>query len=162
MNIAKSLTPLLDKKVDNHMDRYRDAFVVLNMSRFNSVQMIFFDGEEAFVNWDENDSIYGAKHLANKWDQSMIMVTNNDGTTSEFSPLRQIKALVLLDLLGKKDAVILNAHIETQWLWDRLARTHEKLAMLKLLSPFMVQRIKNGNYMFASGPPVISAHAVQV
>lgn len=28
---------------------------------------IFFDGEEAFEEWGPNDSIYGAKHLANQW-----------------------------------------------------------------------------------------------
>lgn len=32
-----------------------------------SMQFIFFDGEEAFVEWDRNDSIYGARHLARKW-----------------------------------------------------------------------------------------------
>ena len=30
--------------------------------------MIFFDGEEAFVEWSDTDSIYGAKHLAKRWD----------------------------------------------------------------------------------------------
>lgn len=33
-----------------------------------SLQFIFFDGEEAFVNWNEHDSIYGAKYLAKKWE----------------------------------------------------------------------------------------------
>lgn len=34
-----------------------------------SLQYIFFDGEEAFVQWNEKDSIYGARHLARKWEQ---------------------------------------------------------------------------------------------
>jgi hypothetical protein len=29
--------------------------------------MIFFDGEEAFKEWTATDSIYGARHLAQKW-----------------------------------------------------------------------------------------------
>jgi len=29
-----------------------------------SLQLIFFDGEEAFVDWTETDSLYGARHLA--------------------------------------------------------------------------------------------------
>ena len=29
--------------------------------------MVFFDGEEAFVNWTRTDSLYGARHLAEKW-----------------------------------------------------------------------------------------------
>jgi glutaminyl-peptide cyclotransferase len=28
------------------------------------LQLIFFDGEEAFVNWTPRDSLYGARHLA--------------------------------------------------------------------------------------------------
>lgn len=33
-----------------------------------SIQYIFFDGEEAFVEWNAKDSIYGARHLAKKWE----------------------------------------------------------------------------------------------
>lgn len=33
-----------------------------------SLQFIFFDGEEAFVEWSDTDSIYGARHLAAKWE----------------------------------------------------------------------------------------------
>lgn len=29
-----------------------------------TLQLIFLDGEEAFVEWSEKDSLYGARHLA--------------------------------------------------------------------------------------------------
>ena len=32
-----------------------------------TLQLIFLDGEEAFVDWTDKDSIYGARHLAKKW-----------------------------------------------------------------------------------------------
>ena len=32
-----------------------------------SVWLVFFDGEEAFVNWSSSDSTYGSRHLAAKW-----------------------------------------------------------------------------------------------
>ena len=32
-----------------------------------TLQMVFFDGEEAFVEWSQTDSLYGARHLAEKW-----------------------------------------------------------------------------------------------
>lgn len=35
-----------------------------------SLRFIFFDGEEAVVNWNAKDSIYGARHLAEKWEQT--------------------------------------------------------------------------------------------
>ena len=35
-----------------------------------TLQLIFFDGEEAFVSWSATDSIYGARHLAAKMAQT--------------------------------------------------------------------------------------------
>ena len=32
-----------------------------------TLQMVFFDGEEALVSWTSTDSLYGARHLAEKW-----------------------------------------------------------------------------------------------
>lgn len=32
-----------------------------------SLQFLFLDGEEAFKEWTDEDSIYGARHLADKW-----------------------------------------------------------------------------------------------
>lgn len=43
----------------------------LNQIRGNndlSLKILFFDGEEAFLNWNPLDSIYGARHLAQKWE----------------------------------------------------------------------------------------------
>lgn len=31
--------------------------------------MVFFDGEEAFVSWTKDDSIYGSRHLAKMWSE---------------------------------------------------------------------------------------------
>lgn len=31
-----------------------------------SLQLIFFDGEEAFLHWSPHDSLYGSRHLASK------------------------------------------------------------------------------------------------
>jgi len=53
-----------------------------------SLQIIFFDGEEAQVHWGPDDSIYGAKHLAAKWSKE------------EPEKIARIELFVLLDLLG--------------------------------------------------------------
>lgn len=34
------------------------------------LMLIFFDGEEAFENWTDSDSLYGSRHLANKWKET--------------------------------------------------------------------------------------------
>ena len=57
-----------------------------------TLQLIFFDGEEAFVTWTADDSLYGTRHLAAKWAMR--------ATKAERSDLEKIAAFVLLDLLG--------------------------------------------------------------
>lgn len=66
-------------------------FIPVDRTGSISMQLIFFDGEEAFVQWSETDSLYGSRHLANVFSQSHIM-----GTTQ----LQQMKVMVLLDLIG--------------------------------------------------------------
>lgn len=52
MSLAKVLGKYLQEKKNNEL----------------SLQFIFFDGEEAFVEWNSEDSIYGARNLAQKWE----------------------------------------------------------------------------------------------
>lgn len=55
----------------------------LKRNRYDDIalRLIFFDGEEAFVSWNEADSLYGSRHLAKLW-----ATPRRDGT----SMLRQI------------------------------------------------------------------------
>ncbi|EPZ33571.1 hypothetical protein ROZALSC1DRAFT_30256 [Rozella allomycis CSF55] len=55
-----------------------------------SLQLVFFDGEEALQSWSSTDSIYGARLLAR--DAKLNLVPN--------FKIEDIKLLVLLDLLG--------------------------------------------------------------
>lgn len=55
--------------------------------------LMFFDGEEAFVDWTATDSVYGSRHITKTWSEN---VTHTDGRTR----LDGIDTLVLLDLLG--------------------------------------------------------------
>ena len=54
-----------------------------------SIWLVFFDGEEAFQSWSDKDSLYGSRHLADKW--------SKDGTLSK------IKAFLLADMVGDAD-----------------------------------------------------------
>ena len=42
-----------------------------------SLQLLFFDGEEAFVDWSETDSLYGARHLAREMDNAEVKVADD-------------------------------------------------------------------------------------
>jgi Zn-dependent M28 family amino/carboxypeptidase len=57
--------------------------------RVDDVYLIFFDGEEAFHQWTDTDSLYGSRHLAQKW--------TTDGT------IRRLKALVNVDMIGDRN-----------------------------------------------------------
>ena len=73
-----------------------------------TLQLIFFDGEEAFVQWTSTDSIYGARHLASKWLSEPFEFRGVNGQT-----LDRIDIFVLLDLLGAKDPKIISSQFET-------------------------------------------------
>ena len=54
------------------------------MATDTTLQMVFFDGEEAFQDWTETDSLYGARHLAQQWqDTPLPGVEKRSGSPSE-------------------------------------------------------------------------------
>ena len=59
----------------------------------DDVYLVWFDGEEAFGKWSDSDSLYGSRHLAERW--------RADGT------LVRIKALINVDMIGDKDLDIM-------------------------------------------------------
>jgi len=70
-----------------------------------SVWLVFFDGEEAIVDWYGNgglDNTYGSRHLAAKW--------GGDGT------LKKVKAFINTDMIGDKDLDIQQESRATDWL----------------------------------------------
>jgi Zn-dependent M28 family amino/carboxypeptidase len=69
-----------------------------------SVWLVFTDGEEAVKSWTDTDSVYGSRHLAQKWQA--------DGT------LKRIKAFILADMLGDRDLDIQRDENSTPWLED--------------------------------------------
>jgi glutaminyl-peptide cyclotransferase len=60
----------------------------------HDIYLVFFDGEEAFGEWSDQDSLYGSRHLAAKW--------RADGT------LARLKALINVDMIGDRDLKIVH------------------------------------------------------
>jgi glutaminyl-peptide cyclotransferase len=94
-NDGGSSTALLLALADQLRGKERDGY---------SVWLVWTDGEEAFVKWTDDDSLYGTKHLAQKW--------NADGTA------RKIKAFILVDMIGDADLDIQRDSNSTPWLTD--------------------------------------------
>ena len=64
------------------------------MLHADEIDLVWFDGEEAFGEWSDTDSVYGSRHLAQRW--------TADGT------LGRIKALINVDMIGGKNLHIMN------------------------------------------------------
>ncbi len=69
------------------------ARVLPTIPHEDEIDLVFFDGEEAFGQWSDTDSLYGSRHLAEKWAK--------DGT------LGKIRALINVDMIGDKELDIL-------------------------------------------------------
>jgi len=78
-----------------------------------SVWLIWTDGEEAVRQWSGTDSLYGTRHLAEKWEK--------DGT------LKKIKALMVMDMIADADLDIVRDSNSAPWLLDLIYAAAERL-----------------------------------
>jgi glutaminyl-peptide cyclotransferase len=65
------------------------ANVLQGAPRKDDVYLVFFDGEEAYGEWSDTNSLYGSRHLAEKWSAEGV--------------IPKIKALINVDMIGDKD-----------------------------------------------------------
>ncbi len=75
------------------------ARVLAGKPRKDDVYLVWFDGEEAFVEWSATDGTYGSRNLAARWAA--------DGTA------RRLKALINVDMIGDKDLGIVKESFST-------------------------------------------------
>lgn len=78
-----------------------------------SVWLVWDDAEEAMQSWSDADSLYGIKHLAQKW--------QDDGT------LKKIKAFLLADMIGDADLNIDRDLNSTPWMEDLVYESATRL-----------------------------------
>ena len=79
-NDGGSTTAILLELANQLRGKKRDGY---------SVWLVWTDGEEAIKQWSATDSLYGTRHLADRWEK--------DGT------LKKIKAFLLTDMIGDAD-----------------------------------------------------------
>ena len=73
--------------------------------------LVWFDGEEAIKDWTATDSLYGSRHLAEKWAREGM--------------LSRIKALINVDMIGDADLGILREGNSAQGLTNVIWRAAE-------------------------------------
>ncbi|EDW73411.2 uncharacterized protein Dwil_GK17529 [Drosophila willistoni] len=110
LNTAKTLQPFLKKQFLNRSDL--------------GLMLVFFDGEEAFKDWTNADSVYGARHLASKLAKTRSVLS---GTNQSIRNIDRIEVLVLLDLIGAPNAKFSSFHQNTHGLHTSLVQIEQSL-----------------------------------
>ncbi len=83
------------------------------------VRLVFFDGEEALVEWSDSDGLYGSKHMAAELKAS--------------GEHRSIAALVVVDMIGDRRLRIFRDPLSTPWVYAALRRSAERLGSETLM-----------------------------
>jgi glutaminyl-peptide cyclotransferase len=82
------------------------ARVLKNRKNLLPIELLFLDGEEAVVNWEGDDHTYGSRHY--------VQAARKDGT------LKQIRAFILVDMIGDRNLRILRESASTEWLTEAI------------------------------------------
>jgi len=105
-----------------------------------TLQLMFFDGEEAFKDWTATDSLYGSRHLAAKLETQSLLRSSHQNcqtvprqTRLIQNELDRIEVLILLDLIGEVSPQFCSHFTETKDLFAKLVKAEKKLNQLKLL-----------------------------
>ncbi|KAH8107941.1 hypothetical protein BXZ70DRAFT_884538 [Cristinia sonorae] len=126
LDLAETLDPLLNQRKERLEAGEEDDEDIAD----TTLQLIFFDGEEAYKDWTATDSLYGSRHLAKKWSSSYIAPHTKRRmlpypSTTEIST---IEHFILLDLLGAPKPTIRSSFRETGWLFDAMVSVERRLA----------------------------------
>ncbi|EMD38184.1 hypothetical protein CERSUDRAFT_82427 [Gelatoporia subvermispora B] len=125
LDLAETLDPLLNDR----QERYENGEEADDDVAETTLQLVFFDGEEAFKMWTATDSIYGARHLAQKWATTYISPNQKRRLLpSSATEISTIEHFILLDLLGAPHPVIRSSFIDTAWLFDSMVSAERRLA----------------------------------
>ncbi|XP_026969169.1 glutaminyl-peptide cyclotransferase isoform X5 [Sagmatias obliquidens] len=106
-----------------------------------SLQLIFFDGEEAFLHWSPQDSLYGSRHLASK-----MASTAHPPGARDTNQLHGMDLLILLDLIGAPNPTFPNFFPNTARWFHRLQAIEHELHELGLLKDHSWERQYFQNY----------------
>jgi glutaminyl-peptide cyclotransferase len=89
------------------------ARVTGDLALEHDLEFIFFDGEEAVLDWTATDSVYGSRYDVRR--------------RIEDGALGDLKALVLVDMVGDRDLTLLQEGASTDWLKSLIWNTAQRL-----------------------------------
>lgn len=161
LDLAEALDPLLNERAARFLAGDEDDDDIAD----TTLQLVFFDGEEAFISWTATDSIYGARHLAQKWATSFVTPSSlrkRRLLAPQTTLISTIEHFILLDLLGAENPRIRNYYTDTAWLFDWIRGVETRLADDGLLFSIDKNNDLDGRARFHSffTPRTGSAHNI--
>lgn len=97
---------------------------------------VFFDGEEAVIEWTDNDNTYGSRHMVEKMKAEKT--------------LSKVRAMILYDMIGDKQLDLKRDGQSSKWLVDTIWRTAAQTAYSKYF-------LGNETYMSDDHVPFVEA-----
>lgn len=117
----------IDAALDKKWTAMREQGIDSSLEEQQGIQVLLLDGEEAFKEWTEADSLYGARSLAAEWDHTMYPAMSTFKT-----PLSAISLFVLLDLLGAQGPSIQSYYQTTHWAYQSMGSLEQRFRSLGL------------------------------
>uniref|UniRef100_A0A182LYL7 Glutaminyl-peptide cyclotransferase n=1 Tax=Anopheles culicifacies TaxID=139723 RepID=A0A182LYL7_9DIPT len=111
------------------------------------LQFIFFDGEEAFQQWSAQDSLYGARHLAERMERE--------------DTLKKMDMLMLLDLLGTPEPNFYSYFSETENWYVHLISVERRLDELGHLENYSTSSVSPAQKSIAYFKPHSSSAFIE-
>jgi Zn-dependent M28 family amino/carboxypeptidase len=105
-----------------------------------TIELLFFDGEEAVVAWSEADSTYGSRHYVE--------------TARQAGTLGGLRALILLDMIGDRNLTLRRDTNSTPWLTDLIWASARKLRHPAFLSDYTTVEDDHLPFLRAGVPSV--------
>ncbi len=143
-----------------------------SISQETTLQLVFFDGEEAYRVWTHEDSIYGSKELASHWGKTFWDAAKydpsraNSGSAgaemqkrrykSTYGPIEHmntIEHMILLDLLGAPNPTVPSYFDSTKWFHTALQESESRLKDANVLYPSNYPNAKNARSFFSNNRP---------
>ncbi|PHH50579.1 Glutaminyl-peptide cyclotransferase [Ceratocystis fimbriata CBS 114723] len=147
MHVARSIDQALTDKWDA-MEASGEA----GMDEERGVQILLLDGEEAWVEWTNEDSLYGSRALAEDWESEVY-----PAMSTFRNRLSSIDLFLLLDLLGSPNPKVPSYFLTTHWAYRNMAMLEKRLRNLGKLestvtAPFLPEIDKaTEDFKFPSG-----------
>lgn len=160
VDLAVALDDALDRRETKIHQQEEDKG---SIAQETTLQLVFFDGEEAYRTWTHTDSIYGSKELAKLWVETFwnpspsptSSTLNKRRYKNTYGPVEEINTIehmILLDLLGSPSPTIPSYYDSTKWLHTAFRDAESRLSKVELLWP-KEDKVKKGESFFSTKKP---------